>query len=138
MKKHLEKPHNLIPRSLDKNDGAPNGKHPLVVGCEDAGCVLIQAVASPASDELNITKTTAKEVVSQLPSGTFITDLGAADSMKFEPYDRETQGKECTYVPLDLSAGPYRPEGQVRDQEAFNGASRSLGQLFVSLLSSLA
>ncbi|KAJ4226398.1 hypothetical protein NW759_004985 [Fusarium solani] len=100
--------------------------------------ILVASSFKQSSDELNIIKTTAKEVVSQLPSGTFITDLGAADSMKFEPYDRETQGKECTYVPLDLSAGPYRPEGQVRDQEAFSGASRSLGQLFVSLLSSLA
>ncbi|KAM0415861.1 hypothetical protein ACHAPT_013172 [Fusarium lateritium] len=57
------------------------------------------------SDELHIIQDTAKEVVSQLPSGTFIIDLGAANSRKFEPYVREfiAQGKECTYVPLDLS-----------------------------------
>jgi hypothetical protein len=95
---------------------------------------------SPAFDELDILKTIAKEAVSQLPSGTFIIDLGAADSMKFEPYVREflLQGKECTYVPLGLSTGPGRSEGRVRDQEAFSGASRTLDQLFVSLLSSLA
>ncbi|KAJ4328580.1 hypothetical protein N0V84_000939 [Fusarium piperis] len=57
------------------------------------------------SDELDIIKDTAKEVVSQLPSGTFIIDLGAANSMKFAPYVHEflAQSKECTYVPLDLS-----------------------------------
>ncbi|RSM00620.1 hypothetical protein CEP52_009022 [Fusarium oligoseptatum] len=57
------------------------------------------------SDELDIIKSTAKEVVSQLPSGAYIIDLGAADSFKFAPYVREfiSQGKTCTYVPLDLS-----------------------------------
>ncbi|UPK96887.1 hypothetical protein LCI18_007822 [Fusarium solani-melongenae] len=44
--------------------------------------------ASPGSDELDI-KTTAKEIVSQLPSGTRIVDMGASDSIKFEPYVRE-------------------------------------------------
>lgn len=39
-----------------------------------------------------------------MPSGTSIVDLGAANSAKYEPYVREflTQGKECTYVPLDI------------------------------------
>ncbi|RSL56414.1 hypothetical protein CEP54_008868 [Fusarium duplospermum] len=57
------------------------------------------------SDEMDIIESTAKEVVNQLPSGSFIIDLGAADSFKFAPYVREflSQGKSCTYVPLDLS-----------------------------------
>ncbi|KAH7140865.1 hypothetical protein EDB81DRAFT_654893 [Dactylonectria macrodidyma] len=57
------------------------------------------------SDELNIIKATAAEIVSQLPSGTKIIDLGAADSKKFAPYVHEflKQGKTCTYVPLDIS-----------------------------------
>ncbi|KAF4470283.1 hypothetical protein FALBO_2799 [Fusarium albosuccineum] len=57
------------------------------------------------SDEMSIIEATAKEVVSQLPSGTSIIDLGAANSKKFEPYVREflAQGKECTYVALDIS-----------------------------------
>lgn len=49
--------------------------------------------ASPASDELDI-KTTAKEVVSQLPSGIRIIDMGASGSMKFEPYVREFRVRE--------------------------------------------
>ncbi|KAF7557465.1 hypothetical protein G7Z17_g670 [Cylindrodendrum hubeiense] len=57
------------------------------------------------SDEMAIIEATAQEVVSQLPSGTKIIDLGAANSMKFEPYVREflKQGKTCTYVALDIS-----------------------------------
>ncbi|KAH8729884.1 hypothetical protein BGZ61DRAFT_346712 [Ilyonectria robusta] len=56
------------------------------------------------SDEMAIIEATAAEVVAQMPSGTKIIDLGAANSMKFEPYAREffKQGKTCTYVPLDL------------------------------------
>ncbi|KAH7144334.1 hypothetical protein B0J13DRAFT_444227 [Dactylonectria estremocensis] len=57
------------------------------------------------TDEMDIIKATAKEVVSQLPSGTKIIDLGAANSKKFAPYVHEflKQGKTCTYVPLDIS-----------------------------------
>ncbi|KAF4336759.1 hypothetical protein FBEOM_9390 [Fusarium beomiforme] len=57
------------------------------------------------SHELSIIKATAKQVVQQLKSGTHIIDLGAANSKKFEPYVYEflAQGKECTYVALDLS-----------------------------------
>ncbi|KAL2689121.1 hypothetical protein Neosp_003173 [[Neocosmospora] mangrovei] len=57
------------------------------------------------TDELDIITLTAKEVVDQLPSGTCIVDMGAADSFKFAPYVQEfiAQKKECTYVPLDLS-----------------------------------
>ncbi|KAK7409150.1 hypothetical protein QQX98_008643 [Neonectria punicea] len=56
------------------------------------------------SDEMSIIEATAEEVVSQLPSGTKIIDLGAANSRKFEPYAREflKQGKTCVYVPLDI------------------------------------
>ncbi|KAF5532490.1 positive activator of transcription [Fusarium napiforme] len=57
------------------------------------------------SDEMTIIKATAQQVVEQLPSGTHIIDLGAANSKKFEPYVHEfiAQGKECVYVALDLS-----------------------------------
>ncbi|KAH6887050.1 hypothetical protein B0T10DRAFT_406931 [Thelonectria olida] len=56
------------------------------------------------SDEMSIIEATAKEVVSQMPSGTNIIDLGAANSAKYEPYVREflAQGKTCTYIPLDI------------------------------------
>lgn len=56
------------------------------------------------SHEIEIIKATAKDVVSKLPSGTKIIDLGAANSKKFEPYVEEflAQGKQCTYVPLDI------------------------------------
>lgn len=57
------------------------------------------------SDEMGIIKATAKEVVSGLPSGTKIIDLGAANSLKFAPYIEEflDQGKTCVYVPLDIN-----------------------------------
>ena len=57
------------------------------------------------SDEMAIIEATCKEVVAALPSGTFIIDLGAADSRKYEPYVREllAQKKTCTYVALDLA-----------------------------------
>ncbi|KAI9162877.1 Ergothioneine biosynthesis protein 1 [Paramyrothecium foliicola] len=57
------------------------------------------------SDELEIIEATAKSVVSQLPSGTKIIDLGAANSTKYEAYAREfmNQGKLCVYVPLDIN-----------------------------------
>lgn len=74
--------------------------------------------ASPASDERDdIIKTTVKEVVSQLPSGTCTIDLGAGDSFKFAPYVHGFlgQGKTCTYVPLGFSAAPSRPGGRFRE-----------------------
>ena len=56
------------------------------------------------TDELKIIESSVSRVVSELPSGTTIIDLGAANSTKYEPYVREfmRQGKSCTYVPLDL------------------------------------
>lgn len=56
------------------------------------------------TDEIDIIKITCKEVVSQLPSGTKIIDLGASNSKKFEPYVQEflAQGKQCIYIPLDI------------------------------------
>ncbi|KAF9779948.1 hypothetical protein IL306_000975 [Fusarium sp. DS 682] len=57
------------------------------------------------TDESSIIRSTAKQVVEQLKSGTHIVDLGAANSQKFEPYVHEfiAQGKNCVYVALDLS-----------------------------------
>ncbi|KAF5660129.1 hypothetical protein FHETE_9101 [Fusarium heterosporum] len=57
------------------------------------------------TDEISIIEATAYKVVQQMESGTHIIDLGAANSKKFEPYVRAfiAQGKECVYVPLDLS-----------------------------------
>ncbi|CAM1505905.1 Fc.00g115420.m01.CDS01 [Cosmosporella sp. VM-42] len=65
----------------------------------------IASISYQTTDEMQIIKDTCAEVVSQLPSGTKIIDLGAAGSEKYEPYVREflAQGKTCTYVPLDLS-----------------------------------
>lgn len=56
------------------------------------------------TDEIDIIKKTAWLVVSQMPSGTTIIDLGAANSTKYEHYVREflMQGKTVHYAPLDL------------------------------------
>ncbi|KAF4983797.1 hypothetical protein FZEAL_881 [Fusarium zealandicum] len=55
--------------------------------------------------EMEIINATCKDIVSQMPSGTKIIDLGAANSAKYEPYVREfiAQGKVCTYIPLDIA-----------------------------------
>ncbi|KAF7559447.1 hypothetical protein G7046_g4687 [Stylonectria norvegica] len=57
------------------------------------------------TDEMDIIKSTCKAIVEDLPSNTYIIDLGAADSRKYEPYVQEfiRQRKTCTYVPLDIN-----------------------------------
>jgi hypothetical protein len=44
-------------------------------------------------------------ILSELPTGTSIIDMGAANSTKYEPYIQEfiDQGKVCSYFPLDVS-----------------------------------
>ncbi|KPM38143.1 hypothetical protein AK830_g8406 [Neonectria ditissima] len=73
------------------------------------------------SDEMTIIEATASEVVSELPSGTKIIDLGAANSMKFEPYVREflKQGKTCVYVPLDLCRSSLAEQGSFQHGDAY-------------------
>ncbi|RKL35935.1 hypothetical protein BFJ70_g7493 [Fusarium oxysporum] len=57
------------------------------------------------TDELDIIKSTASDVVNDMPAtGAVIIDLGAANSRKFVPYVQAfiEQGKPCIYVALDL------------------------------------
>ncbi|KAF5239866.1 hypothetical protein FANTH_9807 [Fusarium anthophilum] len=57
------------------------------------------------TDELNIIKSTASDVVKDMPAtGAVIIDLGAANSRKFVPYVQAfiEQGKPCIYIALDL------------------------------------
>ncbi|KAL5605181.1 hypothetical protein FOVSG1_005328 [Fusarium oxysporum f. sp. vasinfectum] len=57
------------------------------------------------TDELDIIKSTASDVVNDMPAtGAVIIDLGAANSRKFVPYVQAfiDQGKPCIYVALDL------------------------------------
>ncbi|KAF9761278.1 hypothetical protein IL306_003878 [Fusarium sp. DS 682] len=57
------------------------------------------------TDELDIIKSTAMNIVADMPdTGSVIVDLGAANSRKFVPYVEAfiAQGKLCTYVALDI------------------------------------
>ncbi|KAF5698135.1 4-dimethylallyltryptophan n-methyltransferase [Fusarium globosum] len=57
------------------------------------------------TDELSIIKSTASDVVKDIPAtGAVIIDLGAANSRKFVPYVQAfiKQGKPCIYIALDL------------------------------------
>ncbi|KAH7308478.1 hypothetical protein B0I35DRAFT_398821 [Stachybotrys elegans] len=74
------------------------------------------------SDEIGIIRATVERVVSELPDGTSIIDLGAANSPKYEPYVEEfgRQGKTCSYFPLDVSRDSLLKQvGNARDK--FNG-----------------
>ncbi|KAM5347545.1 hypothetical protein ACJ41O_007369 [Fusarium nematophilum] len=73
-------------------------------------------------DEMAIIEATCKEVVSQMPSGTTIIDLGAANSKKFEPYVKEFlgQGKKCNYVALDICQSSLKAHVD-RAKDAFPG-----------------
>ena len=57
------------------------------------------------TDELEIIHNTAAAVVADLPNNSWIIDLGAANSNKYEPYARAfvDQGKTFGYIALDLS-----------------------------------
>lgn len=64
----------------------------------------IANISYQATDEIDIIKASARQIVSQMPDKTTIIDLGAANSSKYENYVWEfiKQGKIVHYVPLDL------------------------------------